>query len=710
MAKRLVAAPWLLLVSSVAFAAIAQDPPRPFIPIEHSVVIEVDTEERIVWKLDESPAPTSVAIRGGRRLVADNGGWVRVYDENGARAQELSVRGPSDADFLEGDRILVTSQAEGWVREYDVRGEVVWERKRLDRPRDAERLTNGNTLIVEATRVIEVDRKGNVVWSHDRDLDLPIRAIPDGDGNVLIAEYNGHRVTSVKRDGSIAWRINDIGHPSGLVALPDRSLLASVSYVGMIVRFDRELEQLDRWRFGGRVEAFDVSPEGRLLVALTPSAEARRESAFAPGRAAEVARLAVPNAAPVERRKRHLVLVLFDSLRWDHVPWSGYFRDTAPNLQELSRSALVFDQYIVHAPWTKPSVASLFTSTHPSEHGVVKQKDDVTLHRRFVTLAEALRDAGYFTAALMGNPYMKEGNPAEGFRQGFESYEYFQEIGHEAELPRRIGDRAVELINSRPTDRPLFLTIFLMNPHYPYQPKSAYFGSPLAGPSNPGPINDYDGEIFDGDIEIGRVIAALRGRDLLDRTVFVFTSDHGEEFGDHKHQLFHGKTLYDCVLRVPLFITGLGRTGRFPGLVREIDVLPTLLDYLNVPMSLDLAAQAQGVSLRKFIESDARTTGLAAYVETEFVDEIQLLGRRTEGALLVVDRLQKSVERYDLTRDPQQYNNLRGGSSEAAALLRWSETRRRPSKGASSAGRPLERAQLGAVEREQLRRLGYDPE
>lgn len=693
----------LVLLAPVASSS-AQQGARQKFPIDRPVVLEVDARGEIVWRLDDIAAPWDVAVRDGRRLVVDRAaGLVRTYGRDGRVSLELRLADPVDADFVGDENILVTGQQGGWLREFDPAGRVVWEISGLDHPFDAERLENGNTLVAERGRVVEVGRDGRANWSYKRGLNRPSKLDVDSQDNVLIADFEKHWVSAVDRGRRLLWRAGQIGRPNDLQFLADGSVLVSASNTGMIVRIDKQHRQVDRWRLGGVIRSFDVSPDGRLIVALEPGEAAGKSAAFSAARAGEIARLG--RGEPLRRAKRNLVLVLFDSLRWNHVPWHGYWRNTAPNLNELARGSLVFDQYITQSSWTKPSVASLFTSTHPSEHGVVRQTPDSRLDDSFVTLAEALREAGYFTAALVENPHMGEGGFTNGLDQGFTTYEYYSPITYKGQLPEIIGDRFVRLLDERPLDRPFFLLVFLLNPHFPYEPKQPYFGASSAGPGDAEPINDYDGEIFDADQQVGRIITALQGRDLLDGSLFVFSTDHGEEFADHGSHIGHGSTLYDCVLRVPLLIRGLGRNGRFPGLAREIDLMPTLLDYLQVPVTAETAQQMQGVSLRPFVEAGARRTGLVAYSESEFADDVHLVSKRTESAKLIVDRLHPGLERYDLESDPQEYSDLRALPGMRAELLGWYEQRQ-----ARATAAPDLDAQMEREEREAILRLERDRE
>jgi hypothetical protein len=229
--------------------------------------------------------------------------------------------------------------------------------------------------------------------------------------------------------------------------------------------------------------------------------------------------------------------------------------------------------------------------------------------------------------------------------------------------------RAIEILRKRPPKQPFFLTIFLMNPHYPYLPHRARFGGKAAGPSNPGPVNAYDAEIFEADEQIGRLLEFLAGSGQMDDTIVVFSTDHGEEMGDHGKR-FHGDTLYDCVLNVTMVISGIDRRGHFPGLVREIDVMPTLLDYLGIEVEPPLAAQMAGTSVRRLLEPGVEKTGLVAYSQSRFRDNTHLISERTESRKVIADVEAGSAQIYDLGNDAQEHNDLAQSETSEAELAR----------------------------------------
>ena len=225
-----------------------------------------------------------------------------------------------------------------------------------------------------------------------------------------------------------------------------------------------------------------------------------------------------PTITVAEDSPHPLVIVyLVDTLRADHLPLYGYSRDTAPELSRFAADAVVFDQAIAPSSWTKPSVASLFTSLLPRDHGCVQFY--TPLDPGLVTLAERMRDHGYTTGAVVANPLVLAKNMH--FDQGFS---YFAAPA----APQRAGqvvDAALAFLDAR-KGLPTFLYVHTMDAHTPYQPPPPFdrkFGPrPQPGRAAAEPsdyrvprdldriVGQYDGAVAYGDREFGRLLQGLR--------------------------------------------------------------------------------------------------------------------------------------------------------------------------------------------------------
>jgi len=238
--------------------------------------------------------------------------------------------------------------------------------------------------------------------------------------------------------------------------------------------------------------------------------------------------------------------------------------DTAartPNLDALARDGVRFADAVTAAPITGPAHAAILTGRYPGRLGV---RDNATtpLPESALTLAEVLAKQDYATGAFVGafvldRPY--------GFAQGFGAFESgFTRVdsGAEANAERRgdaVVDDALRWLSSLPADRRFFAWVHLYDPHAPYAAPEPFRSEFTARP--------YDGELAFVDQQVGRLMDALGGRKVLDRTLVVAIGDHGEGLGEHGEDE-HGVFLYESVLRVPWMMAG-------PGVARGKAVTPS---------------------------------------------------------------------------------------------------------------------------------------
>ncbi len=298
----------------------------------------------------------------------------------------------------------------------------------------------------------------------------------------------------------------------------------------------------------------------------------------------------------------NVVIVSIDTLRADHLGVYGYSRDTSPRLDQLAKEAIVFERARAPRGLTWPSLVSLFTSLYPKSSNVRRNGD--LLPDDVPTLASVLEARGYATAAFLGNAC---GVLTQNFDTNF--------CGTDEEVHRK----AVEWIASAP-EEPYLLWVHYKAPHEEYLPPKRFdrFTDPnYAGPahghrsyldevilSKKAPTDEdrehivglYDGEVLYSDAMMGEIIDALDRRGDFDETIFVFTSDHGEELLQHNNYYYHSCSVYDAVLHVPLVIRLPDRNHagrRIASLVENIDVAPSLLEMLGV----DSPAGVEGQTL-----------------------------------------------------------------------------------------------------------------
>ncbi len=356
---------------------------------------------------------------------------------------------------------------------------------------------------------------------------------------------------------------------------------------------------------------------------------------------AENARTPRPNAP-------NLLVITIDTLRADRVGSYGDSRAQTPALDELAARGVRFETAIAGAPTTLPSHASIFTGLHPPRHGT-RFNGIYVLAPKFETLAERLQQAGYATGAAVGAFVLAR---RFGLDQGFDAYDDRMTSKHATAggyLERRaseVTDRALEWL--RDTSPPFFLWVHYYDPHQTHEPPPA-FASRFAG-------DLYAGEIAYVDSELKRLLTELHKAGHFENTLVVATSDHGEGLGEHGENT-HGYTLYDSTLRVPLIFCGPGLPwGRaVQGIVRTVDIAPTLLALLDLPPLKD----GDGKDLAPLWQIKAKPAQRAAYAET-LATELEhgwspLFAIRTRDYHYV---RAPRPELYDLRSDPKQLHNL----------------------------------------------------
>lgn len=295
--------------------------------------------------------------------------------------------------------------------------------------------------------------------------------------------------------------------------------------------------------------------------------------------------------SPVEPcRDCNVVLISVDTLRADHVGAYGYPRPTTPNIDALARRGVVFENAVAQSSWTRPAHMSIFTGLNPREHGFVSLADTRRLEGSTPTLAAVLRENGYATAGFSGGINMAA---SYGFDVGFDFYRnngwYFRD---------NLEDARYWLDAHQ--DRKFFLFFHGYDAHTPYRSdavdrralgRSADSSSRRMKPACRSKdrarlarfVDEYDAAIHRADRYVGKILEELSNRHLLEKSVVVLLSDHGEEFLEHG-RCFHVSTLYQEVLRVPLVIVAPGLSPRrVPELVAaSVTIAPTILDLVGI--------------------------------------------------------------------------------------------------------------------------------
>lgn len=412
-------------------------------------------------------------------------------------------------------------------------------------------------------------------------------------------------------------------------------------------------------------------------------------------------------------RVRKVVLVSIDALRADRLGCYGYARDTSPHIDAVAKESLLFEKAFSHAPWTGPSMSTIFTGRYPIETGMYRNRDRID--SQIPMLAELFQEKGFRTGSL--NTHSLLDGPFAGFKRGFD---YVSE-----RQPLKVPYTQIEpdvmrwLDENAPSS--FFLWIHDMDTHPPPTEGNTYRqGKEFRG---------YDAEVKWVDDAMGRLVDKLKALGIWNEVLFIFTADHGEAFGDHKN-VGHQNVMYDEVLHVPLLIRypGMKRTGRSGETVELLDLFATIGDLAGLDMppgtrSESLVPIAEGKTERRrknyafssrYYFEDGRH--VLAVRDRAWKMIVKVAGVRTEpGGPLVrppqwnLDDPSTTLELYKIAVDPGEKNNLIGGAAPTdvvdrlrAALVAWHELTAPGGKGHQPAVEP------DAATLEALRALGYE--
>lgn len=389
-------------------------------------------------------------------------------------------------------------------------------------------------------------------------------------------------------------------------------------------------------------------------------------------------------------RPEHIIVITIDALRPDHLGGYGYARDISPNIDGLARRGVVFLNAYANAPWTKPSVASLFSSLPPNIHRTVDR--DHALPDQVQTMAEMLKESGYFTSFFNGgNPLIHECR----FDQGFDFYQY-QETLDSAGV---VG--SVSSFLSQMQGKSLFIYIHLMDLHLPYHlhdgnrelaaraPRNFIPGQferrdvreptargELSGDEKAYLVALYDEQIRYSDKTVGQLVALFQAAGLLDRSLLILTSDHGEEFWDHDNYE-HAHSLYEEVLRVPLIMVYEHLPAlRLNSRVRLVDILPSVMELAEPGFK---RGEMAGDSVWRYLRKDDGNRSVFAGGTLHGDEKFCLIKNGwkiilntkdvTTNRPLIGFRAEDAVELYDLKTDPQERHNLRDDQAKILAGL-----------------------------------------
>lgn len=399
----------------------------------------------------------------------------------------------------------------------------------------------------------------------------------------------------------------------------------------------------------------------------------------------------------------NIIFIEIDPLRADALKSTGGMRE-APTLDALAKRGYTFTNAVAASSWTLPSAMSLMTGVYPSRHGIINKEllrdspnkeiipASLQVTAPHITpLVTLFRSHGYATGGFAGGAAL---DPSYGFADGFDVYESpgdFEDIASSSA-------KAIDFIRKN-KNKKIFVFLHGFDVHGQYMPpqgldkrfvSSSYKGSLIGNTVEQKELREqgvrqgsvyitdddamflraiYDEKVSLMDARIGEFLAAYHALGLEQKTVIVFSSHHGEEFYEHG-RIDHGMTLYDEVLRVPLIVVlpGGAKGKRIDRQVRNVDILPTILDIVGIPIPARMAELIDGVSVVPLMRG--KELKLDAISETSYrYATFQTSLRGENGWKIIYDREQQVKKLYHYAVDPGEVNDRYGQNEPAEQSL-----------------------------------------
>lgn len=393
---------------------------------------------------------------------------------------------------------------------------------------------------------------------------------------------------------------------------------------------------------------------------------------------------------------RNVLLITIDTLRADVISAYNNNAPQTPNLDRLAQDGLLFENGFSEAPWTLPAVASIMTGVSPFVHSATAI--DSQIPAELTTLPEFMQRAGYQTGAIGRNINLVKKLP-----RGFGTYQFFPKprieglggfllkilLSKSGNTDANTADltRLTERWIDQNSKQDFFFWLHYFDPHMPYNPPGPYqpqkgyakrigrkfhnsfkpqirTGFFVPDKSERQWIKDlYLGEVRYVDDQLGKLMNHLKKKGLYDQTLIFVTSDHGEEFGEHEG-FFHGHSLYNELLRVPLIVKMPGSVfkGRRVPNVTTTAILPTILELCEIPFTPELFSSPSFASLLASDglakEQPVVSTGLLFYSDKVSIQDREMKYLR--------DLTTSGEQIYDMVKDPGEQHSLPLNSDSVA--------------------------------------------
>ncbi|MFN0137186.1 MAG: sulfatase [Phycisphaerae bacterium] len=422
---------------------------------------------------------------------------------------------------------------------------------------------------------------------------------------------------------------------------------------------------------------------------------------------------------PAGSKRPNVLVVVVDTLRFDRTGAYGHKGGYTPTVDALAAEGMVFERAQTVAPWTLPSIGSMFTAHYPSVHRAIsyEQVREMSKGRamtvpiiadEFTMWAEVMRDAGYSTVAISGNPFVQA---PYGFGQGFEAF-LGKEYADNTAVGTKVNADVFAWLDAYKGEKPFFMYLHYMDAHGPYDAPRQFMEPMLAKVEvNPNKraltqreaqkvipylrlvlpdvpdakavderlrgyldywTGRYDAGVQEFDTYFKSLVDDLKKRGLWDNTFVIFTADHGESFLEHG-EWDHGYTLYQPEIQVPLIFRwpGVIPAGtRIKETVRLLDLYPTVIEQLRIKQTATL----QGASMLDTMSGNPPKQPVVAFSETTktsgprknnpqfavVVGDWKLVQtvRVAQNAKGQWEPVLTNNELFDLSKDPYEQNDL----------------------------------------------------
>jgi len=415
-------------------------------------------------------------------------------------------------------------------------------------------------------------------------------------------------------------------------------------------------------------------------------------------------------------KKINIFLITIDCLRYDHVGCFGNKEKLTPNIDDISNNSVLFSQAIVNGSSTPFSFPSIFSSSYP-----LIDPNFPNLSRFRLTLPEILKNKGFKTAGFNSNPYLsKYYNYDIGFTYFDDIFSKTKEqnqkgvkgfikkhkklnsiitkiyaklrIKHKIKPPYEraedINQRVLSWVKENP--KGIFVWMHYMDTHHPFLPpkefrntsaRKMYRAEKILG-RNPPKMSEkelkniknlYKGTIRYVDYAIGNFFNELKNLGVYKNSLIIITSDHGEEFLDHRG-VSHVWKLYEELIHVPLLFKFPGRLRQLKvnKLVTLLDLAPSIIDYLGFEKVDDFL----GVSFMSVINEDkqqyyrksviSESLTKDGNISLSYKEGYRVTSYRTEKWKLILNQETNLKELYNLKDDPYESKNIYNDNEKIA--------------------------------------------